>query len=36
LRNIYKPADMAAAGFYYTSVGRAPTALPAAHRRKLA
>jgi len=36
LRNIYKPADMAAAGFHYTSVGRAPTALPAAHRRKLA
>ena len=23
-RNIYKPAEMAAAGFYYTSVGRAP------------
>jgi UDPglucose 6-dehydrogenase len=33
LRNIYKPADMAAAGFFYTSVGRAtPTASPAALR----
>jgi UDPglucose 6-dehydrogenase len=30
LRNIYKPADMAAAGFFYTSVGRAsPVATPA-------
>jgi len=36
LRNIYKPADMAAVGFHYTGVGRAPTALPAAHRRKFA
>jgi UDPglucose 6-dehydrogenase len=25
LRNIYKPEDMSAAGFYYVSVGRAPT-----------
>jgi UDPglucose 6-dehydrogenase len=25
LRNIYKPADMAEAGFFYFSVGRAPT-----------
>ena len=24
LRNIYKPEDMSAAGFYYTSIGRAP------------
>jgi UDPglucose 6-dehydrogenase len=33
LRNIYKPADMAAAGFFYTSVGRAtPAASPAALR----
>ena len=24
LRNIYKPAEMAAAGFHYTSVGRKP------------
>jgi UDPglucose 6-dehydrogenase len=33
LRNIYKPANMAAAGFFYTSVGRAtPAASPAALR----
>ena len=32
LRNIYKPADMAAAGFYYVSIGRAPVE-PAAHAR---
>jgi UDPglucose 6-dehydrogenase len=25
LRNIYHPADMSAAGFYYVSIGRAPT-----------
>jgi UDPglucose 6-dehydrogenase len=25
LRNIYKPEDMSAAGFYYVSIGRAPT-----------
>jgi UDPglucose 6-dehydrogenase len=24
LRNIYKPEDMSAAGFYYVSIGRSP------------
>jgi len=36
LRNIYKPADMAAAGFVYTSVGRASPASIAAPLRNLA
>jgi UDPglucose 6-dehydrogenase len=30
LRNIYKPADMAAAGFHYSSIGRNPVAPAAA------
>jgi UDPglucose 6-dehydrogenase len=29
LRNIYNPADMAAAGFFYSSIGRPPVGAPA-------
>ncbi len=36
LRNIYKPAEMAAAGFSYFSIGRASPALTPAQLRKLA
>jgi UDPglucose 6-dehydrogenase len=36
LRNIYKPADMADAGFRYISVGRASPEVTAAQLRKLA
>jgi UDPglucose 6-dehydrogenase len=36
LRNIYKPADMVAAGFFYTGIGRAATAAASEQRRKLA
>jgi UDPglucose 6-dehydrogenase len=36
LRNIYKPADMAAAGFFYFSVGRASPELTPAQLRNLA
>jgi UDPglucose 6-dehydrogenase len=36
LRNIYKPADMSAAGFFYTSVGRASPAATPAPLRNLA
>src|SRR5216683_945521 len=36
LRNIYKPADMAAAGFFYTSVGRISPELTPAQLRNLA
>ena len=36
LRNIYKPADMAAAGFFYSSVGRAAPELTPAQLRNLA
>jgi len=33
LRNIYKPADMAAAGFFYHSIGREPAAPEPARER---
>jgi UDPglucose 6-dehydrogenase len=36
LRNIYKPAEMAGAGFFYFSVGRSSPAPTTAHLRKLA
>jgi UDPglucose 6-dehydrogenase len=36
LRNIYKPADMAAAGFFYTSIGRASPGVTPAQLRNLA
>ena len=36
LRNIYKPAEMAAAGFFYTSIGRASPAVIPAQLRNLA
>jgi UDPglucose 6-dehydrogenase len=36
LRNIYKPAEMAAAGFEYISIGRAPAAPAKAPKLKLA
>jgi UDPglucose 6-dehydrogenase len=36
LRNIYKPADMAAAGFEYVSIGRAPAAPAKTPKLKLA
>ena len=36
LRNIYKPAEMAAAGFFYTSVGRPSSASTPAPLRNLA
>src|SRR5713226_7804867 len=36
LRNIYKPADMVAAGFFYTSVGRISPELTPAQLRNLA
>ena len=34
LRNIYKPEDMSAEGFYYVSVGRAPTEPSQTHERR--
>jgi UDPglucose 6-dehydrogenase len=36
LRNIYKPEDMSAAGFYYVSVGRAPVEPSATRERRQA
>jgi UDPglucose 6-dehydrogenase len=36
LRNIYKPEDMSAAGFYYVSVGRAPVEPSAKRERRQA
>ncbi len=36
LRNIYKPEDMSAAGFYYVSIGRAPVEPIDAAERRLA
>jgi hypothetical protein len=36
LRNIYKPTDMAAAGFFYFSVGRASPEVTPAQLRNLA
>ncbi len=36
LRNIYKPEDMSAAGFYYVSIGRAPVEPSATRERRQA